>query len=112
MKLIALRKVEIEIDGEKLAHYFADLRGDEWLEYQRVIGGIEGTERIDNLKRVLAIYDARCKKVEGYTQEDGADLMNLPDWRDFIPGDHKFAAWNELVSGANAKKNSPTNSQS
>ncbi len=30
-----LRRVEIEVDGEKLTHYFDEVRGDEWLELKR-----------------------------------------------------------------------------
>ena len=99
-----LRKTTITVCGEQLHHYFADLKGDEWLEHQRALGELQGDG--NNLRRVLAVYDARCKKVEGYTLE-GADIMSLPleNWRDLIPCDHKVSAYMELVQGADLKKN-------
>lgn len=105
MDLARERKVEIEDAGEKLAHHFKELRSEEWLAYQREIAGIDGEEK--NLKIILKEYDTRIVRVEGYTYE-GKDLMEArpEDWREFIPGGHKFAAWMELVNGGNLKKNS------
>ena len=128
-----LRKVEIDIQGEKLAHYFDELRGDEWLTFQRQLAELNGDG--DTAKRILLLYDARCKKVEGYSITEQSveskalrsdlssqssalnaipiDLMaaHPDDWRDYIPGDHKAAAWLELITGDNLKKKLEANSK-
>ena len=35
MELAQERKIEIEDGGEKLAHYFKELRSKEWLDWQQ-----------------------------------------------------------------------------
>ena len=114
MELMQERKVEIEDGGEKLAHYFKELRSDEWLAWQQKIAAIEDSdEQQRQLKLVLLAYDNKCVRVGGYTC-DGQNLMAAqPDaWRDFIPGAHKYLAWIELVMGNDLKKKSETKSES
>ena len=113
MELAQERKIEIEDGGEKLAHYFKELRSKEWLAYQREIGSIEEEDAEKNRRMILANYDARIVRVEGYTYE-GADLMRsrADDWRHWIPGGHKYLAWIELVMGSDLKKKSETSSGS
>lgn len=105
-----LRKVEIEVDGEKLAHYFDELRGDAYLEFCRQVTDAGGGE-ISNAKFNVMSYDTRCQKVDGYA-DNGVDLMTAhpEDWRSFIPGGHKYLAMVELYTGANLKKKSSTSS--
>lgn len=105
MELATERKIEIEDGGEKLAHYFRELRSREWLDYQRRIAGLDGEEGEKNRALILANYDARVVRVEGYTYE-GEELMAArpEDWRDWIPGAHKYNAWLELATGNELKK--------
>src|SRR3990167_8646668 len=108
MELAQERKIEIEDGGEKLAHYFRELRSKDWLDWQRKIGAVEDPdEHQRHRKLVLLAYDERVVRVEGYSYE-GKDLMAArpDDWRDFIPGGHKYLAWIELVMGNELKKKS------
>lgn len=107
MELARERKIEIEDRGEKLAHYFKELRSEDWLEYQRRIGALDGDGEEKNRRTILENYDARIVRVEGYTYED-RDLMEAcpDDWREWIPGGHKYLAWIELITGDDFKKNS------
>jgi len=106
MELAQERKIEIEDGGEKLAHYFKELRSKEWLDWQQKIATVEDPdEQQRQLKLVLLAYDERCVRVEGYSYE-GRDLLAArpDDWRGFIPGGHKYSAWIELVMGNELKK--------
>lgn len=107
MELAQERKVEIQDGGEKLAHYFKELRSAEWLDYQRAIAGLDGGEEEKSRRLILENYDARIVRVEGYTHK-GRDLMEArpDDWREWIPGGHKYLAWIEMVTGNALKKKS------
>ena len=114
MELMQERKVEIEDGGEKLAHYFKELRSDEWLAWQQKIAAIEDADEGQRQRKIILLaYDERIVRVEGYTYQ-GQDLMAArpEDWRDFIPGAHKYLAWIELVMGNDLKKKSETKSES
>jgi len=107
MELVNSRKIKIAVQGEDVAHHFEELRSREWLDYQKRIAAFDGGDEEDRFRRMLLeAYDARCVKVEGYTHL-GADIMAArpEDWRDFIPGNHKYLAMMELIGGADLKKN-------
>lgn len=113
MEVAQETKIEIEEGGEKLAHYFKSLKSGEWLDYQRQIGALDGAEAEKSLKIALANYDARIVRVEGYCHEGDELMAKRPeDWREWIPGGHKYLAWIELVTGAQLKKKSATRSES
>ena len=115
-----LRKVEIEIEGESLAHFFAELNDAEFIQFSREYAEAAGGGDMPNAQYFVMVYNAQCKKVEGYAY-NGVDLMSLPSpsgrgegegvaWCDLIPAAHKQLAVIERLTGANAKKNSATNS--
>lgn len=108
MELAEERKIEIEDGGEKLSHYFKELLSDDWLAWQQKIGAVEDSDEGQRQRKLIILaYDERCVRVEGYTYE-GRELMAArpEDWRDFIPGGHKYVAWVELVLGSELKKKS------
>jgi hypothetical protein len=125
MDLAIPRKVEIEVGGEKLAHYFRELPTREWLSWQRKIGELGD----DALEKIALWYDEHIAKVEGYVY-NGVDIMALSyplpspstgegkgegavsDWKSLIPGAHKIFAWNEYLTGDELKKKSSTISTS
>ena len=103
------RKIIIVDQGETLGHYLKDLASEDWLGYQRTIAAFDGTDEGDRVRRqILTAYDTRAVKVEGYVYAPtGEDLMTArpDDWKDYIPGNHKWAAMIELINGGQLKKN-------
>jgi hypothetical protein len=107
MDLSIPRKVTIVVEGNTLDHFFQELSGEEWLAWQRKIAAGEGENDDDRSRRlILLAYDARVCAVAGYTFEGKPLEEARPDnWREYIPGGHKYLAWIELVNGNNLKKN-------
>lgn len=116
-----LRKAEIEIEGESLAHFFAELNDAEYIQFSREYADAAGDGAMPQAQYFVMAYNARCRKVEGYLY-NGVDIMSLPSpipmgegegegtWRDFIPAAHKQLAIVELLTGDRAKKKLSTNS--
>lgn len=107
MDLNTPRQVTIVVEGNTLDHFFKELAGEEWLTWQRKIAAVEGEDEGDKNRRlILLAYNEQIRDVEGYTF-DGKLLTEAKpdDWRDYIPGGHKYLAWIELVNGNNLKKN-------
>ena len=121
-ELAETRKIEVVALGETTTHVFRELSAEEFLRYRRslasALGGSTGSPQAEKelaheAKLWLGIYDSRIERVEGYSYQ-GEDLMQAKpdDWKDFIPGDHKVRAVEELLFGAALKKKSETASAS
>lgn len=76
------RKLErADVDAYYSAILVATQRSGESVEDEIDVGSSE-----------LALYERAIARVEGYRLTDGRDLMEVPNWKEIVPGGHRISA--------------------
>jgi len=99
-RVVALRMNE---SGQICSHVFRRIeRADVDAYYAAIMmatqrRGQTTEDEVDIGSAELKLYERAIVRVEGYKLNDGRDLMELPNWKDRIPGGHRIRAADLLM---------------